>query len=35
MQPGRVAETTAGPTEPNPLGRIWTIPNVISMARLA
>jgi cardiolipin synthase len=35
MQPGRVAETTAGPTEPGSLGRIWTIPNVISMARLA
>jgi cardiolipin synthase (CMP-forming) len=35
MQPGRVAETTAGPTEPSALGRIWTIPNVISMARLA
>jgi cardiolipin synthase (CMP-forming) len=35
MQPGRVAETTAGSAEPGSLGRIWTIPNVISMARLA
>jgi cardiolipin synthase (CMP-forming) len=34
MQPGRVAGTTAGTAKPDPLGRIWTIPNVISMARL-
>jgi cardiolipin synthase (CMP-forming) len=35
MQSGRVAQTAAGPAEPNPLGRIWTIPNAISLARLA
>jgi cardiolipin synthase len=34
MQSGRVAQTAAGSAEPDPLGRIWTIPNVISMARL-
>jgi cardiolipin synthase (CMP-forming) len=33
MQPGRVAGV-AEVTEPDPMGRIWTIPNAISMARL-
>jgi cardiolipin synthase len=33
MQPGRVAGVTEV-TEPDPMGRIWTIPNAISMARL-
>jgi cardiolipin synthase len=37
MQPGRVAGTSAGapPDGPDPLGRVWTIPNIISFARLA
>src|SRR5450755_2265992 len=34
MQPGRVAGTPAGTAEADPLGRIWTIPNIISLARL-
>jgi cardiolipin synthase (CMP-forming) len=33
MQPGRAAGV-AEVTEPDPMGRIWTIPNAISMARL-
>ena len=33
MQPGRVAGV-AEVTPPDPMGRIWTIPNAISMARL-
>jgi cardiolipin synthase (CMP-forming) len=33
MQSGRVAGA-AGAAEPDPLGRIWTIPNAISMVRL-
>src|SRR3984957_3299784 len=33
MQPGRVAGV-AEVTEPDPMGRIWTIPNAISAARL-
>ena len=33
MQPGRVAGV-AEVAEPDPMGRIWTIPNAISMARL-
>jgi cardiolipin synthase (CMP-forming) len=33
MQPGQAA-TGAEVTEPDPMGRIWTIPNVISLARL-
>jgi cardiolipin synthase len=35
MQPGRVAGMTVGPGEPDPLERVWTIPNVLSVARLA
>ena len=35
MQPGRVADTSAGTAQADPLGRIWTIPNIISFARLA
>jgi cardiolipin synthase len=34
MQPGRVAGTSAGTAEADLLGRIWTIPNIISLARL-
>jgi cardiolipin synthase (CMP-forming) len=34
MQPGRVAGA-AGVAEPDPMKRIWTIPNAISVARLA
>ena len=34
MQPGRVAGA-AEVTEPDPMGRVWTIPNLISLARLA
>jgi cardiolipin synthase len=34
MQPGRVAGA-AGAAEPDPLGRVWTVPNAISIARLA
>ena len=34
MQPGRVAGASAGTAEADPLGRIWTIPNFISLARL-
>ena len=33
MQPGRVAGVAEVP-EPDPMGRIWTIPNAISLARL-
>ncbi|HEY3976615.1 MAG TPA: CDP-alcohol phosphatidyltransferase family protein [Streptosporangiaceae bacterium] len=33
MQPGQVTGV-AEVTEPDPMGRIWTIPNAISMARL-
>jgi cardiolipin synthase (CMP-forming) len=34
MQPGREA-VAAGATEPDSLGRVWTIPNAISIARIA
>ena len=34
MQPGGVAGVTEV-TEPDPMGRVWTVPNLISMARLA
>jgi cardiolipin synthase (CMP-forming) len=34
MQPGRVAGA-AGAAEPDSLGRVWTVPNAISIARLA
>src|SRR6185437_13543957 len=34
MQPGRVAGA-AEAAEPDPMGRVWTVPNLISMARLA
>lgn len=34
MQPGREA-VAAGAAEPDSLGRVWTIPNAISIARLA
>ena len=33
MQPGRVAGVSKA-AEPDPMGRIWTIPNALSMARL-
>jgi cardiolipin synthase (CMP-forming) len=35
MQPRRVAGTEAGSADPDPLERIWTIPNALSVARLA
>jgi len=34
MQPGRVAGA-AEAGEPDPMGRVWTVPNLISLARLA
>jgi cardiolipin synthase len=34
MQPGRVAGTAVESAEPDPLERIWTIPNGLSVARL-
>jgi cardiolipin synthase (CMP-forming) len=34
MQPGRAAGAGEA-AEPDPMGRIWTVPNLISMARLA
>ena len=34
MQSGRVAGA-AEVTEPDPMGRVWTVPNLISLARLA
>jgi cardiolipin synthase len=34
MQPGRVAGA-AESAEPDPMGRVWTVPNLISLARLA
>jgi cardiolipin synthase (CMP-forming) len=33
MQSGRMAET-AGAADPDPMGRVWTIPNAISLVRL-
>jgi cardiolipin synthase len=33
MQSGRMAEA-AGAADPDPMGRVWTIPNAISLARL-
>jgi cardiolipin synthase (CMP-forming) len=34
MQPGRTAGA-AGVAEPDAMGRVWTVPNLISLARLA